>query len=127
MNFSESLKKNKDFQIVYKEGKSLANKYLVMYKRKNGSDKNRLGISVSKKVGNSVVRHRIIRLLKESYRLQEDRFINGLDIVVIARPSAKYISYREIESALIHLGKLHYIIDNQVEKQSNENNVDRDD
>jgi len=127
MNFSESLKKNKDFQIVYKEGKSLANKYLVMYKRKNGSDKNRLGISVSKKVGNSVVRHRIIRLLKESYRLQEDRFINGLDIVVIARPSAKYINYREIESALIHLGKLHYIIDNQVEKQSNENNVDRDD
>jgi len=127
MNFSESLKKNKDFQIVYKEGKSLANKYLVMYKRKNGSDKNRLGISVSKKVGNSVVRHRIIRLLKESYRLQEDRFINGLDIVVIARPSAKDISYREIESALIHLGKLHYIIDNQVEKQSNENNVDRDD
>jgi len=127
MNFSQSLKKNKDFQIVYKEGKSLANKYLIMYKKKNGSDRNRLGISVSKKVGNSVVRHRITRLLRESYRMQEDRFVSGLDIVIIARPSAKDISFREIESALIHLGKLHYIIDNQVEKQSNEKNIDRDD
>ena len=56
MKFSESLKKNKDFQVVYKNGKSYANRYLVLYIRENGMDKNRLGISVSKKVGNSVVR-----------------------------------------------------------------------
>ena len=55
----ESLKKNSEFQIVYKQGKSFANKYLVMYIRKNESEKNRVGISVSKRVGNSVVRHRI--------------------------------------------------------------------
>ena len=70
--FSESLKKNYDFQQVYRKGKSYANKYLVMYVLENNMDKNRLGISVSKKVGNSVVRHRITRLIRESYRLHEN-------------------------------------------------------
>lgn len=111
MNFSESLKKNKDFQKVYRKGKSFANKYLVMYVLHNEDEKNRLGISVSKKVGNSVVRHRLTRLIRESYRLQESRFQKGLDIVVICRASAKGKSYKELESALIHLGKLHDIID----------------
>ena len=64
MQFSESLKKNYDFQNVYKTGKSYANKYLVMYVVENHSEKNRLGISVSKKVGNSVVRHRVTRLIR---------------------------------------------------------------
>ena len=54
MKFSESLKKNKDFQVVYKNGKSYANRYLVLYIRENGMDKNRLGISVSKKVGTAL-------------------------------------------------------------------------
>ena len=103
--------KNKDFQVVYQKGKSYANKYLVMYLLKNNSEENRLGISVSKKVGNSVVRHRITRLIRESYRLQESNFQNGYDIVVIARAGAKDRTYHEIESALIHLGKLHNIID----------------
>ena len=109
MKFSESLKKNKDFQIVYKNGKSYANKYLVMYVKDNGTEKNRLGISVSKKVGNSVVRHHLTRLLRESYRLQEAHFKSGVDIIVIARVSAKDKNYHDIESALIHLGKLHEI------------------
>ena len=59
MNFSESLKKNQDFQSVYRNGKSYANRLLVMYVLENNLDKNRLGISVSKKVGNSVVRHHV--------------------------------------------------------------------
>ncbi len=109
MKYSESLKKNADFNLVYQSGRSLANKYLVMYVRENGVNKNRLGISVSKKVGNSIVRHRLTRLVRESYRLQEDHFRCGLDIVVIARNSAKGKGYREIESALIHLGNLHKI------------------
>ena len=103
--------KNKDFQVVYKKGKSYANKYLVMYILENHTEENRLGISVSKKVGNSVIRHRITRLIRESYRLQESRFHNGFDIIVIARTNAKDKTYREIESALIHLGTLHNIID----------------
>ena len=74
MRFSESLKKNRDFQTVYNKGKSLANSYLVMYVMDNGLEKNRLGISVSKKVGNSVVRHRLTRLIRESYRLSEEHF-----------------------------------------------------
>ena len=109
MKKSESLKKNKDFQIVYQQGTSQANRYLVMYVLKNQYMKNRLGISVSKKVGNSVVRHRITRLIRESYRLNEEEFKNGLDIVVIARPSAKGRSFQEIERSLLHVWKRHHI------------------
>ena len=106
----ESLKKNSDFQKVYRQGKSYANRYLVMYVLENHTEGNRLGISVSKKVGNSVIRHHLTRLIRESYRLHEDMFNNGLDIVVIARSTARDISYHETESALLHLGGLHKVI-----------------
>lgn len=107
---SESLKKNRDFQLIYKEGKSCANRYLVLYVKENGKQTNRLGVSVSKKVGNSVVRHRVTRLIRESYRLQEDMFNSGLDMVVIARAGAKGKGLKEISSALMHLGKLQGVI-----------------
>ncbi len=110
MRFSDSLKKNHQFQFVYKYGKSYANKYLVMYVKENGTEQNRIGISVSKKVGNSVVRHRVTRLVRESYRLHEAVFNSGLDIVIVARQNAASVGYEEIESALLHLGKLHHII-----------------
>lgn len=104
-----SLKKNSDFQKVYQAGKSFANKYLVMYILENGTQENYLGISVSKKVGNSIVRHRITRLVRESYRLHKEEFRTGYDIVIIARAGAKDRTYQEIESAVIHLGRLHHI------------------
>lgn len=107
MKFSESLKSNRDFKNVYGKKKSYANKYLVMYVLENGLDKNRLGISVSKKVGNSVVRHRVTRLIRESYRLHEEMYHSGFDIVVVARASAKNAGYAEIESALLHVSKFH--------------------
>ena len=110
MQFSESLKKNHQFQFVYKNGRSYANKYLVMIIKENGLEKNRIGISVSKKVGNSVVRHHVTRLIRESYRLHESVFNSGLDIVVVARNTASQAGYAEIESALLHLAKLHRII-----------------
>ena len=110
MKQTESLKKNKDFQIVYHNGTSYANRYLVMYVLKNQCRKNRLGISVSKKVGNSVVRHRVTRLVRESYRLNEMLFEQGLDIVVIGRPSVKGRSFHEVESALMHLAEKHHIL-----------------
>lgn len=106
----ESLKKNRDFEKVHAFGKSKANKYLVMYILKNDSEKNRLGIQVSKKIGNSVVRHRLTRLIRESYRLNSKMFNSGLDIVVIARIGARDKTYKEIESALMHLGKIHEIL-----------------
>lgn len=104
-----SIKNTCEFQKVYRQGKSYANKYLVMYVLKNEADEIRLGISVSKKVGNSVIRHRITRLIRESYRLHKELFSSGLDIVVVARVSAKGKSFQEIESAFLHLGKLHGI------------------
>ena len=111
MQYSESLKKSKDLRNVYENGTSYANRYLVMYVLENQAGKNRLGISVSKKVGNSVVRHRLTRLIREGYRWKEDRFRCGLDIVVIARMGAKEKNYHDIESAMLHLGRLHEIID----------------
>lgn len=109
MNQTESLKSNEDFKEVYSTGKSFANKYLIMYVKRNDLSINRLGISVSKKVGNSVVRHRIKRLIRESYRLSEDSIIIGLDLIVVARAGAKDKNYNEIESALLHLMRLHKI------------------
>ncbi len=111
MKFSESLKKNSDFQKVYRNGVSKANRYLVMYIMENGASLNRVGISVSKKVGNSVVRHRLTRLIRESYRLHEDMFHSGLDIVIVVRNRAGDKNYHEIKDALLHLANLHGIID----------------
>lgn len=110
MKYSESLKKNRDFQSVYKCGTSKANKYLVMYVKENNTERNRIGISVSKKVGNSVVRHHLARLIREGYRLQEELFRSGLDVVIIARVNAKDCTYHEIERAIYHLGSLHHIL-----------------
>ena len=100
---------NSEFQIIYKDGRSYANKYLVMYVSENPDGKSKLGISVSKKVGNSVVRHRLARLIRESYRLNTDMFNSGLNIIVIARTTAKGKNFAEIESAFLHLCRMHKI------------------
>ena len=88
MKFSESLKRNSDFQRVYREGKSYANRYLVLYVLQNQTERNRLGISVSKKVGNSVVRHRMARLIRESYRYIKMKTI----LIYLIRFYQKYLS-----------------------------------
>lgn len=110
MKQTESLKNNNEFREIYRTGKSYANKNLIMYVRRNPSSRNRIGISVSKKVGNSVVRHRITRLIRESYRLSETQIVSGLDIVVVARIYAKDKNFSEIDSSLLHLTKLHKIM-----------------
>ena len=125
MIFSESLKKYGDFQRVYRRGRSYANKYLIMYVLKQDVQENRIGISVSKKVGNSVVRHRITRLIRESYRLNEQKFVGGLDIVVIARPGAKERSFFEIESALLHLARIHKILADECPNRKKEEKNDQ--
>ena len=103
-----SLKNSLEFGNVYKRGKSYANKYLVMYIVDNDLESNRLGISVSKKVGNSVV-SRITRLIREAYRLHQDELLKGKDIVVVARVNSKGHSYWDIEIAFLHLAKLHHL------------------
>jgi ribonuclease P protein component len=107
MLFTESLKKNYQFRFVYNKGKSIANRYLVMYVVKNNLDINRIGYSVSKKVGNSVVRSRVTRLLRESYRLTEDKLECGFDIVVIARGAMKDAPFSEADRSLKHLMRKH--------------------
>ena len=110
-----SIKKNSYFQKVYRTGRSFANKLLVMYVIKTEREDTRIGISVSKKVGNSVVRHHITRLVRESYRLNKDRVKTGLDIVVVARAAAKESDFKKIESAYLHLCGLHNILENRSE------------
>ena len=103
MKFSESLKKNDDFRRVYRKGRSVSDGSMILYTLENGLETNRLGISASKKVGNSVVRHRFARLVRESYRLNEDSFIRGIDIVVIARPAAKEADFHAVCDSLLRL------------------------
>ncbi|GMQ58606.1 ribonuclease P protein component [Vallitalea sediminicola] len=111
MNRTESLKKRKDFKIVFNKGKSLANNYLVMYIYSNGDSINRLGISVSKKVGNSVVRHRVTRLVKENYRLNENRIKTGYNIVVIGRVNSLNANFKDIEKSLYNLLRKHNLLE----------------
>ena len=102
----ETLKKTAEFAEVYEKGKAYGSKLLVLYVLNPEKDREegRLGISVSKKVGNSVVRHRLRRLIKESFRLHESEWARG-DLVVVARREAVGKSYAEIEQALLRAGK----------------------
>jgi ribonuclease P protein component len=106
------LKKNFEFSIIYRRGKSFANDFLVMYilKNKRNKDKdlnlyNKLGVSVSKKVGNSVVRSRCKRLITESFRLNCNHIVTGYDYIFIARNPIKDKNYFEVEKAMINLIK----------------------
>lgn len=108
------LKKNSDFQRVYQRGRSLANRTLVMYVLPTGKEfPSRIGMSVSKKVGNSVIRHRVKRLIRESHRLNRYKIASGFDIVVIARNEAKNRDYRDIEKAFLHLAAMHHLIEKE--------------
>ena len=110
MKYTESLKKNFQFRYVYHRGRSIANRHLVMYLVKNGTEGNRLGISVSKKVGKSVVRSHVTRLIRESYRSMEEEIVRGYDIVVIARVSCAGAAYHEGRRSLRHLFKQHQLL-----------------
>lgn len=99
------IKKNYDFRVVYNKGKTFSNKLLIMYiyKNKKNVDINRLGISISKKVGKSVIRNKIRRLIYEVYRLNLYKLKNGYDIVFIVRMAAKDKIYSEIENSINNL------------------------
>ena len=121
MKFTESLKKNFQFRHVYYKGKSIANRHLVLYIVKNGTEENRLGISVSKKVGKSVVRSRVTRLIRESYRNMEEEVKIGYDMVIIARNS-----YHEICRSLRHLFKKQSLLLSASERKGRQDKQEAD-
>ena len=88
----------------------MANRMLVLYVLKRNGLENRLGITVSKKVGISVIRSRVTRLIKESYRINEPLFETGYDLVFIARVAAKQARFHEIEQSVLQLMKRHRLI-----------------
>lgn len=99
------IRKNSEFRVVYKKGKSIANRLLVLYIFRNIKKLNRTGVSVSKKVGKSVIRNKVRRLIKESYRLNNSNLKQGYDLVFIARNSAKNRSFLEIQKSMLELFK----------------------
>lgn len=99
------IRKNSEFRAVYRKCRSLANQLLVLYPFRNNKGFNRIGISVSKKVGKSVVRSRVKRLISESYRLNEFSLKKGYDFVIVARANSNGKNYKEIEDALKNLFK----------------------
>lgn len=107
MEFSRSLKLNHLFRRLYRKGSSCANGYLVLYCRPNGLQENRIGLTVSAKLGHAVVRNKLRRRLREIYRLHESEFLPGWDMVVVARSRAVTASYQKLEASYLSLaGKL---------------------
>ena len=92
-----ALKENHEFRRLYHRGTSSAGRHLVLYCRKN----NRLGLTVSAKLACAVKRNRIKRLFREAYRLHEDEFATGVDLVLVARARAVGATYQDIEKSLL--------------------------
>lgn len=103
MKHTVSMKENYLFRRLYAKGKSAAAASLAVYVRPNHSQRNRLGITVSAKMGKAVRRNRIRRRIREAYRIHEHQMVPGWDIVVVARTRAVYAPYAELERALLTL------------------------
>ena len=104
MKFSSSLKLNHIFRRLYHTS-GQADSYLVLYARKNRRDCNRVGLTVSKKLGHAVVRNRVRRRLREVYRLNEEKFSPGWDIVVVARSRAVDAPFAALTRSYLNLAK----------------------
>jgi ribonuclease P protein component len=104
MKFSCALKLNHIFRRLYASS-GHANSYLVFYARKNRTAANRVGVTVGKKLGCAVVRNRVRRRLREVYRLNEDRFLPGWDIVVVARSRCIKADFRKLTEAYLSLAE----------------------
>jgi ribonuclease P protein component len=104
MKFSSSLKLNHIFRRLYATS-GLANSYLVFYARRNRTGTNRVGITVGKKLGHAVVRNRVRRRLREVYRLNENRFTPGWDIVVVARSRCIKADFQQLTNAYLSLAE----------------------
>lgn len=98
-----TLKNDREFQRIYKKGKSFANKYLIVFCMENKMNINRVGFVTTKKLGNSVKRNKYKRRLKESYRLNSYKLKNGYDMIFLFRKDIPELKYKDINSALNHI------------------------
>ena len=105
MKFSASLKDNFEFRRLYKKGASAATGLMVMYVHRRRRDTNRLGITVSAKLGGAVTRNRVRRRLREVYRLNEEKLTRGWDIVIVARSRAINADFRALEADFLKLSE----------------------
>ena len=103
MKYTTSLKKNHEFRRLYSKGKNSASKCVVVYCTRNGKAENRLGVTVSTKLGGAVQRNRIRRRLKEIYRINEKSLKAGYDIILVARMKSRYAKWSELESSVLSL------------------------
>lgn len=94
------LRKNKDFNEIYKRGKSTGQKYVVVFSKKNDLSYNRVAFLASKKVGNSVKRNKSKRLMRESYRVFEKKLETSYDIIIIARNTINNTEYLKVQKSL---------------------------
>ena len=107
LNVRRTLKKNSDFRRLYAKGKSAATPYMVLYCRPNRRGENRLGYTVSVKLGHAVVRNRVRRRLREIVRLHEPALKQGYDMVLVARGRSVSAPYRKLEASFLEAcGKL---------------------
>ena len=97
------IKKNKEFQIVYKKGKVFHSPSVVMYIYNNTGQKSRFGFTVSKKIGKAVIRNKIKRKLREICRLNLHKIKKGYDIIIVARIAIKEKTYQEIAKDVLRL------------------------
>ena len=104
MKFSSSLKLNHIFRRLYHTN-GFASGYLVLYARRNRTGTNRVGITVSKKLGKAHIRNRIRRRFREVYRLNEEKFQPGWDIVVVARAKALDAPFDQLVKSYLYLAK----------------------
>ena len=104
MNKRQRIKKDNEFQKVFKEGKSFANRQFIVYRyKKEGQEQFRIGLSVSKKVGNAVTRNRIKRYIRQAFLEMKDELQNDVDYVIIARHQAAKIDVHETKKSLQHV------------------------
>ena len=101
MKFTSTLKMNYEFQRLYRKGRSAATPFLVVYARGSRRPGNRVGFTVSTKLGKAVKRNRVRRRLREIYRLHEPMIARGTDLVVVARGRAVTATYRQLETAFL--------------------------
>ena len=100
------VKKEKDFNAIFKEGKSFANRKFVIYRLENNEQHFRVGLSVSKKLGNAVMRNQIKRRIRHILIEHKNQLVENVVFVVIARKGVEILDYAEMEKNLLHVLKL---------------------